>query len=334
MAQIQLQIDIAKKQDAIIAGQIKDNEKAVIQTKKDLVKTAAELSKVEDDKAKVQQKIKVLLAKKEMLSKRIAENSENLRNAAAGLVEISVTGTTFDNAKADDYMLSMSLLSAISDGFDRDMKTAAAEIKELNKLQAELEKEQGTFAAFEKKRKKEQAELDKLLRTRGTQNQNLRGKQYELQKKLGSLSAAAKNLAELTGKISVAPTAPKGGAGRMKTPISGMMLLRFGDVGSTGFRSDGWRVRTNPDALVVASGDGKIEFADNFRRYNHIVIINHGNGYLSVLTGMDKINVLVGQDVIGGEPIGRMPSSSPEFYMELHKNGQAINPAQVFKEPR
>jgi septal ring factor EnvC (AmiA/AmiB activator) len=113
-----------------------------------------------------------------------------------------------------------------------------------------------------------------------------------------------------------------------------MLLLRFGDKNAMGIKSDGWRIRTKPGALVVAPGDGRVEFADRFRRYNHIVIMNHNNGYISVLTGLETLNVLVGQEVLGGEPLGRMPPSGPELYMELHKDGAPTDPSRMFAEPR
>ena len=77
-----------------------------------------------------------------------------------------------------------------------------------------------------------------------------------------------------------------------------------------------------------------MEFADHFRGYNRIAIINHNNGYYSVLAGMGALNILVGQDVLAGEPIGRMPESSPELYLELRQGSRAVDPARLFAEPR
>jgi len=85
---------------------------------------------------------------------------------------------------------------------------------------------------------------------------------------------------------------------------------------------------------VASPADGKIEFADYFRRYKKIAIINHGGGYNSVITGMDDLNVMVGQEVLAGEPIGRMGEKSPDIYMELRFGTRAIDPAKMFTEPR
>jgi septal ring factor EnvC (AmiA/AmiB activator) len=335
LSAVRSKIADVKKQDSAIAGQIKENEKVVLQTKKELVKTADELSRLESEKASVQEKIKTLEKRRDILSKHISETSARLADAAAGFVAVGTTPPSFDESDANGYVLAMALLSSVSSQFDEDIKIALAEIKELDKLQAELEKQRGTFAEYEKRHKRQQADLDKLLRARSEQNHALRGQQQELQKKLGGLSARAKNLSELADKV--APNLPAA-AGEwrrgMKFPVSGMLLLRFGDANSSGLKSDGWRVRSNPDAIVVAPAAGKLEFADYFHIYTHIAIINHDNGYLSVLTGMAALNVLIGQEVMAGEPIGRMTASNPEMYMELRKNGRAVDPARWFKEPR
>jgi septal ring factor EnvC (AmiA/AmiB activator) len=53
-----------------------------------------------------------------------------------------------------------------------------------------------------------------------------------------------------------------------------------------------------------------------------------------VLTGMEGLDVLVGQDVLEGEPVGHMPQQSPELYMELRRGEAAVDPSRLFPEPR
>jgi septal ring factor EnvC (AmiA/AmiB activator) len=335
LAVVGAQIERVKKQDSAISGRIADSDKIVFQTKKELVKTAGEISRLEYEKADVEGKIKILAKKQGELARKISETNARLSDSSAALVAIGATGAP--PGGGNDYMLSMSLLSAISEQFDRDMEVAVAQVREYGRLQKKLEKEHGVFASAQQKYKKERQELDALLRVRAMQNHKLRGRQYELRKKLGDLSAKAKNLTELADKI--APPPPMYGESRFsgkKTgfPAGGMLILRFGEYGASGLKSDGWRVRTRANAIVAAPADGKIEFADYFRGYRRIAIINHDNGYYSVLTGMEELNVLVGQEVLAGEPIGRMPEKNPEIYLELRRGTKAVDPAAMFIEPR
>jgi len=339
---VRSQIEDAGRRDAEIGDQIKENDKLVRRTKEELVGVAAALAGLESDKAAAEGKIKLLEKRRAELLANVRANEANLADAAAGLLAISRSPPVFDDDAAEDYVLTGALLSAIAEQFDRDMQAALLEIAELEKLRRRLEKERTTLGTVEQKRKKEQADLDALLQKRYDQNHQLRARQYELRERLASLSAKAKSLAELANYV--APTAadgfdagavaaPKFGA-KIMFPAPGMLILRFGDKSASGRRSDGWLVRTNAGALVRSPMDGKITFADSFPRYGKVAIIDHQNGYHTALTGMDALTVLVGQDVLAGEPIGRMPEKSPEIYLELYRRNTAIDPAALFADPK
>jgi septal ring factor EnvC (AmiA/AmiB activator) len=322
-----------KSEHENVSNQIKNNEKVNNKTRKELVKSAEIISKLEYEKAAVEEKISMLEKEKSGLLKQISQNSKNLSDAAAALMASSQLGTSFDEKDSENYVLTGAILQTVSKQFDQDMQIAGEKIKELEKIQIALEKQHGLFEAAQKRHQKEQTELDNLLRARSEQNRELRGRQYELQTKLNRLSAESKNVSELAVKIVPQPTARAGRGGKMRFPSSGMLLLRFGQYDASGLKSDGWRARTRANAIVMAPADGKIAFADYFRK-NYVVIIEHDNGYLSVMTGMSGINVLIGQNVLGGEPIGRMPSTPSDIYVELRRGENAIDPARMFSEPR
>jgi murein hydrolase activator len=70
-------------------------------------------------------------------------------------------------------------------------------------------------------------------------------------------------------------------------------------------------------------------FAGPFRGYGLILIVEHPNGYHSLIAGLGRIDTAVGQHVLAGEPVGVMGSptdGNPELYFELRRNGQPINP--------
>src|SRR3546814_13099052 len=88
-------------------------------------------------------------------------------------------------------------------------------------------------------------------------------------------------------------------------------------------------IRARPVAQVVAPFDGKIAYAGPFRGYGLILIIDHGGRYHTILAGFDRIDAVVGQWVLAGEPVARMGAAAagnPELYFELRRTGQAINP--------
>jgi murein hydrolase activator len=116
--------------------------------------------------------------------------------------------------------------------------------------------------------------------------------------------------------------------GRMVLPAAGEMVASFGSAAPTGEPAKGITFATRPDAAVVAPFDGRVVFAGAFRGYGQILIIGHGDGYHSLVAGLDRIDTSVGQVVVAGEPIGRMSANEakPRLYLELRHNGQPINP--------
>jgi septal ring factor EnvC (AmiA/AmiB activator) len=336
LAKIKSEISNAKAQDAGLARRIKEGERAAAQTKRALVKTADELSRLEAEQAAIADKIAHLNNRRAALESEIEEKKGGLMDAAAGLTAISYAGAAsgFDSAAIRDHIITGAILSAVSNRFDAEMKAADLRRKELSDLTGELKKKHGDFAATEKDRRREKAELSDLLHARANQNHELKGRQYELQARLSDLSARAKSLSDLADKIGQAPAAAAKRSGRMRLPVSGMLVRRFADLSAEGSRSDGWRIRTGPGALVQSPGGGRVEFADTFRSYGKTAIINHGGGYHTVLAKMDSLSVLIGQDVLPGEPIGLMGNSNPEIYLVLRKNDRAIDPAKMFPEPR
>jgi septal ring factor EnvC (AmiA/AmiB activator) len=126
--------------------------------------------------------------------------------------------------------------------------------------------------------------------------------------------------------------------GQMALPARGRVVLAFGQVGEGGQPHRGVSIEARAEAQVVAPFDGQIVFAGPFRGYGRILIIEHGEGYHTLLAGLGRIDVSPGQVVSLGEPIattgnadpgGTAPSGNagPVLYVELRRHGQPINPA-------
>jgi murein hydrolase activator len=119
-----------------------------------------------------------------------------------------------------------------------------------------------------------------------------------------------------------------GARGHLIYPASGELTLRYGENDELGVVSKGVTFETRPGAQVVAPYDGRVLFSGPFRGYGQILIIEHGDGYHSLLAGLDRVESPVGQWLVAGEPVGVMPkgATKPRLYLELRHNGQPINP--------
>ena len=117
--------------------------------------------------------------------------------------------------------------------------------------------------------------------------------------------------------------------GQMPMPAVGKITGQYGEPTSAGISRRGIDIETRPGAQVVAPNDGKVVFAGPFRAYGLLLIIEHSEGYHTLLAGLSRIDTTVGQRLLSGEPVGIMDlaaDAAPSLYVELRRNGQPINP--------
>ena len=119
--------------------------------------------------------------------------------------------------------------------------------------------------------------------------------------------------------------------GTMPYPVAGSISGKYGEAAGTaedaGLRAKGITISARAGAQVIAPYDGIIAFAGPFRGYGQLLIIEHSEGYHTLLAGMGRIDIAVGQRVLAGEPIGLMnESATSSLYVELRRDGQPINP--------
>jgi septal ring factor EnvC (AmiA/AmiB activator) len=125
---------------------------------------------------------------------------------------------------------------------------------------------------------------------------------------------------------------------KLELPVSGDILRRYGDADGTGHPSRGLVVATGPNALVTAPADGFVVFAGEFRSYGRMIILNTGDGFHVVLTGMDSVRTRQGMFVFSGEPIASMgekrvasaavlalETDRPTLYIEFRKDGVPVD---------
>ena len=125
--------------------------------------------------------------------------------------------------------------------------------------------------------------------------------------------------------------------GALVYPVRGRILAGFGQAASAGPPVRGLTLETRPGAQVVAPFGGQVAYAGLFRTYGLILIIEHGEGYHTLLSGFGRIDAVVGQWVAAGEPVGstEVPGTgTSKFYLELRRNGQPIDPLPWLAAPK
>lgn len=130
-----------------------------------------------------------------------------------------------------------------------------------------------------------------------------------------------------TGSLTGIPISSRRGA--LPFPAMGAVVGRYGENNENGVTRRGVEVATRPAAQVVAPYEGQVVFVGEFRGYGQLLIIEHSEGYHTLLAGMSRIDSVMGQWVLVGEPVGIMEPASgaePVLYVEFRRDGQPINP--------
>ena len=120
---------------------------------------------------------------------------------------------------------------------------------------------------------------------------------------------------------------------RLELPVGGKITEAFGELDKIGLKSKGINIVTPSGAQVFSSFDGKVLYANNFRNFGPVLIIDHGDGFSTLMVGLERIDVKMGQNLLKGEPVGVMKKlkisnnqTGPALYLELRRNGKPVNP--------
>jgi septal ring factor EnvC (AmiA/AmiB activator) len=193
-------------------------------------------------------------------------------------------------------------------------KRAAGEASRAESIKAAL-------AALEARRKAEEARA---------REEALRAERRKRAEEAEEARRRAAALAPTTGAGTMQPHAsPKG---QLVPPVTGRVVRAWGESTDAGPAS-GVSYQAPPTARVIAPCKGRVVFADRFRSYGLLAIVDCGGGYHMVLSGFERLDTRAGQAVQAGEPIGVMPDWNPadggrrpSLYVELRQDGQPVNP--------
>lgn len=330
---IQTQIRQAEQKNKQLVEQVKTSDRDVAKTKKQLVTAADKVSSLEELRADLAKKIAELDAQRDKISAEIEQNRERVADAVTAVLLVA-SHPSFDSDDMHDFVLTSAVMAGMADNLDDAIDEATNQMAELDKIRAARAIEKEKLDRTAKKYAEEKSWLDKLLRRRSAQNEKLRNEQLATQQKLRELSIRAKSISELSAGVGSSEMSADArfSVRKLNLPVRGRVVVRYGEKTALGLKSDGWRIRTHSDALVTAPADGTVKFADAFKGFGRVIIISHKNGYNTVMTNLGAIDAIVGQEVLAGEPVGRMDAARPEMYMEVRRGDKSVDPVRLFKE--
>jgi septal ring factor EnvC (AmiA/AmiB activator) len=118
--------------------------------------------------------------------------------------------------------------------------------------------------------------------------------------------------------------------GKLPRPVVGRIVEGYGQVRAGGLKWQGDLFATQRGAPVRAVSQGRVVYADWLAGLGLLIIIDHGDGYMSLYGHNDRLYESVGQHVAAGQTIAQAGDSGgsarPELYFEIRKQGKPLDP--------
>jgi septal ring factor EnvC (AmiA/AmiB activator) len=371
------EITLSQDRSASLAAEIAEMKKDGASITAALIQSAKTERKLSQDIEDIADRLSMLKAQENGIKSSLAGRRQILAEVLGALQRMGLKPPPAILVTPEDALASVRsaiMLGAVVPGLRAETDALVADLTELSRIAASIEDERGRLdAAYseqlaEKKRlelldlekQRLQAEREIALGAEQERAEELARKAGSLKDLIADLETQAaeaerarvaeaerrqrnENLAALPIPEAnrLVPSAPfQSLRGKLALPVAGKFVRRFGGDDGNGGVMQGDMVATQSGAIVTAPSDGSVLYAGPFRSYGQLLILNAGDGYHIVVAGMKRINVVSGQAVLAGEPIGGMGdarvasasvetlgNSEAELYVEFRKDGKPVNPA-------
>jgi septal ring factor EnvC (AmiA/AmiB activator) len=236
---------------------------------------------------------------------------------------------------------------------ETDLETAseewAGEEKRKERIQAALSRQEVNFGH---KKMNRSVFLASLKRQKESQEQvlaELSEAAGDLQQKVSNLLTQAKTANQEAAKVKSAPLPVVEGAGlkvvrgKIPWPVSGKIMLSFGRNRNKEFNewvdNTGIQIAAPTGTPFRAVAAGRVRYADWFKGYGKLVILDHGKGYYSLYAQAAELSVSEGAEVTPGQVLGTVGDTGSLYadqwgtslYFEIRQNGIPQDPVRWLK---
>lgn len=189
----------------------------------------------------------------------------------------------------------------------------------LTTLQEHRKERAGVLALIEGQISTEQGRLQELTRDR-----------EDLEALLARLAHALEDIPSNIPSDMGEYLSPAQQRGKLPRPVAGRIKHAFGQTRAGGMNWTGWLIDANAGSEIKSIAYGRVAYADWLRGYGLLIIIDHGDGFMSLYGNNESLLFEVGDWVQPGAVIstaGETPGVEQGLYFELRRQGKAVDPA-------
>lgn len=336
--QLQSWLDKAQQQSSKLNKQLATSEKQIGSLSKQLKQSQAKLAQLKSKNAALQEQASQLqdslFEQEQALAQHLRQQYQTQQRQQSGLL--------FSLTDASDASRMMAYFRYLHQAQAEQLAAYRNSLETLNLVQqqqvdTELALQQEIRQLEQRKKQLQQARQDQKQAVSA-----LRKQQQSNSQKLASSKAAKQQVQDLLEQLEIAlkkaQTKAKGQPfssqkGRLSWPLQGKVLNRFGAQQSTYPLSEhGWLIKTKAGSDVQAVHTGQVVFANWLKGYGLLMIIDHGDGFLTLYGQNQSLYREVGDKVMAGELIASSGKSGGQqheaLYFSIRHEGQPQNPAR------
>jgi septal ring factor EnvC (AmiA/AmiB activator) len=228
----------------------------------------------------------------------------------------------------------MRLIRERVDKLQETQRQITDEQARLEALLAQRTEEKAAIEAEQQSRRDVLARLTREISDQGQQLSQLRADEKQLQSLL-------RGLQEALSDIPAAPVQQKRFTqlrGALRWPTQGVIRHAFGEPKIGALRWDGVMIAAPEGKEVRAVHAGRVAFADWLRGFGLLLIVDHGEGYMTLYGHNQSLFKEAGDWVEAGEPVAAIGDTGGRketgVYFAIRRAGKAVNPAKWCLKPR
>ena len=202
----------------------------------------------------------------------------------------------------------------------------------LKRNQQALQDRYADLQSAQKQRQNTLARLDATIKTKDEQLRKASQDQAAIERVLSRLQTVTGTSANSHRPFANDSTPFTRLKGKLPWPTQGALTHKFGSYRVAGkLKWDGVVISAQEGAAVKAIHHGRVVFADYLRGQGLLIIVDHGEGYMSLYAHNQSLNKSVGSWVAAGEVIAQVGRSGGQqqagLYFEIRQKGQPTNPS-------
>ena len=298
----------------------------------------------------LEKKITKTAAASEKLVNQIKANEAYVANRLVALYKLNWLGKFHVIASAESLQELLQRKTAI----ERILAYDETVIRELMDNRRDLETVRSRLEAHRDEKRRRADEYQKRIKQMAAERRQRSKLLARVRKEksaqltaIESLKVAARDLDEKIKNLGIGSTAAtpqkytavepfRAYKGLLKMPVKGKIASLFGKFKNNryqvlNFRS-GIEIQTERGEPIAAVYAGKILYADWFKGYGNMIIIDHGDNYYTVYAHIEEAFKSTGDAVEAGEVIATVGDTGsitgPKLYFEVRHHGKPLDPMQ------